>query len=195
MALTWVCSTTAQLGEAHYASSTAVEDIKPHNHISVLFPSGEVVIAHEPFWSVSGWGQSIDSQPNKTEIWQLMLLIISTIASLLSTNRYAMSGRAEKNVRQLSKTPNLQLWAAREPGICARRLRKTQFKLQRFKELLPNICSSPWSWVGKLHRGLKWVSVSGNCYSHSEFHPLAFMNWHSLTREKIVDESCFTSFV
>lgn len=54
MALTWVCSTTAQEEEAQHVSSTAVEDIKPNIHPLVLFPGGEAVIAHKPFQSISG---------------------------------------------------------------------------------------------------------------------------------------------
>jgi len=48
-----MCSTTAQDGDDQHASSTAVKDIKPHIHPSVLFPGGEAVIAHEPFQSIS----------------------------------------------------------------------------------------------------------------------------------------------
>jgi len=53
VALTRMCSTTAQDGDDQHASSTAVKDIKPHIHPSVLFPGGEAVIAHEPFQSIS----------------------------------------------------------------------------------------------------------------------------------------------
>lgn len=121
-----------------------------------------------------------------SDVWQLMLLIPSAIGSLLSTKCYPMSGRAEKKLKQLLKSPDLQPRAVREPGISASRLSKAQWKLQWFKKLLPNIYSSPWSWGGNLHRGPVQTSGSGNCFSHIDFHPPAFMNQQPLTRVKLL---------
>lgn len=130
--LSWVCSIPAREGEAQHTPSSAVEEYAPPFGPDSQWRSGDCPSAFLVHFRV------------RTEHWlttkqhwnlTMMLLIVLVIGS-----HYCPVPRgAEKNVKQLLKTPNLQPWAVKEPGISVSRLCKAQRKLQWFKELLSSV--------------------------------------------------------
>lgn len=131
---TWVGYAPSLLGKGK-PSTLPAQRWKNIPHPLVLIPSGEAVIAPSAFLlhfrvRTEHW------LPTKQH-WSLTMMLL--IVSVIGSHCCPVPGGAEKNVKQLLKTPNLQSWAVKKPGISVSRLRKAQWKLQGFKELLSSV--------------------------------------------------------